>query len=485
MAVCTLVAGAQTFKCTKLDHIQKDETLAAKSFAVVAFESGESGWTIEYVNKNITGDKKFSPRRLQAGEARGDKDNTNVYEFLFNVVEDAERTFVITKIGSPLSVRCVTKGLAKGSRVTYQLDEEADNLMRIETQKNAGFGVYPQEGKGCVEISTTLDALDIITGWEKTESRAANGARVINVVVNIDRLKTLRSEISMLQTKAKEFEETGDYINLEGVDSLLQAKEKDMGQLTDIVLGGKGIKSLALSVEDLGQKEKRRYAVIAITESYESLITHARDMVEKKNTHIDYGYYEAIVLAYDKAIEHKDVPHDRIEALQKERNDIATLRKQFFLMGRAQELADKAEKEKGFECEAVYKNLSARCKIAEIIMTEHPEIEGVDEIYTNTFERLEKHPGFERRWMLKGKVIKGSSYLLDPKGMRVFAADKPGKIKEKERGKMLGKIGQNNTFHIVLTEPVGYIIIEGEKESRPVDLSGSYFNMGTLVLESR
>lgn len=486
------IANAQSFKCEKLERVDKDNSLLERSLASVSFESGEAGWDIEYVNKNIAGDKKLAVRRLQANEAKGNKGNANVYEFVFNVSEDGERTFVITKIGSPLSVRCVAKGLAKGDKVTYQLDEEDDNLMRIETMQNGNFGVYPQDGKACVEITTTIDKVDIVTGWAKTETRADNGARVVNVVVDIDKLSSLRERVAMLKSKSDSLTEAGDYLALEPVDAELEAKSAELAKLADIVIGGDGIKSLALSVDDLGQKEKRRYAVIAITESFESLLAHARKLRDGKNSHTDYGYYEAMIKAYDKAIAHKDVPHAQMEALQNERNDMAALRKQFYLMGCALDLAEKAEKENGFESEGVYKNFSARCKLAEIVMTEHPEIEGVDAIYAASWAKLEKHPMSKnvikekvivKRQVLTGKVVKGDSYLFDPRGMRVFSTYKSGKIKNDDRGKVLGKIGQDGSFHIVLTEPTSYIYIEGEKESRPI--TGTTSDMGTLVLESR
>lgn len=492
IAANSFMLNAQTFKCDKQDDITIDESLMNKSLASVSFVSAESGWTIEYVNKNIVGDKRLGARKQSGNDENGNKALLNIYEFVFNVSEDPERTFIISKIGSPISIRCVAKGLAKGNRVVYRLEEEADDLMRIETQANGNFGVYPQEGKACVEITTTLDILEVNTGWPKTETKSANGARVINVIMDVGKLSELKEDIEALQSKSASMEEAGDYQNLETVDKQLEEKEKEYGSLSDIVLGGKGIKSVSISTEDINQKEKRRYAVIAITESFESLLAYAKELASQKNSHTDYGYYEAVMMAYKKAIEHKDAPLDKIEALQNERNSFAALRKQFYLMGRALELAKKAEAEQGFESEAVYKNLSARLKLADIVADEHPEIEGVDEIYASTLAKLEKHPMSKnkhteeitmKRQVLSGKVIKGASYLLNPQGMRIFAVRKEGKIKESDRGAVIGKIGQDGTFRVVLKEPTPYIYIEGEKVSRAI--TEKTRDMGTLVLESR
>ena len=196
-----------------------------------------------------------------------------------------------------------------------------------------------------------------------------------------------------------------------------------------------------------------------------------------------------MIITYDKAIGHKDAPHDSLAALQAERNDMALLRKRFYLMGKALELADKAKSAGNDSVE--YKYLSARCGLAKEVMQNHPEIEGVDEIYQSTYTRIKENPWFQNidttvvygeHQVISGKVEKGDSYLLDPRGMRVFQAGWPGKVKPKERGKVLGKIGQDNTFRIVLEEPVDYIIIEGESRSRRITRETR--DMGTLVLES-
>ena len=489
MVVVSATTLAQEISCKKLDAVTTSQELTDKNMASVTFESGERGWTIEFVNKNVEGDKRQGERTLQADEAVGAKTNTVAYTFLFNVSEDNERTFVISKMGSPMSAKCVAKALKPGSQVTYQLDELDDKLARIEAQKNETMGVYPKEGMACVEITTMLSELKISTGWESTETKSASDARVITIVVDINRLKALLQTVQELKAKSKSLEDAGDYLALGDVDKELETRENEYVQLSNIVVGGEGIKSITLSLSDLGLKEKRRYAIIALTETYESLLTHARQLAAEKNHHTDYGFYESMIITYDKAIGHKDAPHDSLAALQAERNDMALLRKRFYLMGKALELADKAMSAGNDSAE--YKNLSARCKLAELVMKNHPEIEGVDEIYQNTNSRRENHPlhknkrkeeVVDKHQVISGKVEKGDSYLLDPRGMRVFQAGWPGKVKPKERGKVLGKIGQDNTFRIVLEEPVDYIIIEGESRSRSITPETS--DMGTLVLES-
>ena len=46
-----------------------------------------------------------------------------------------------------------------------------------------------------MEITTTIDEVSVMTGWPKTEAKAANGARVISVVIDLDKLGSLRGEV--------------------------------------------------------------------------------------------------------------------------------------------------------------------------------------------------------------------------------------------------------------------------------------------------
>ena len=96
MVVVSATTLAQEISCKKLDAVTTSQELTDKNMASVTFESGERGWTIEFVNKNIEGDKRQGEHTLQADEAVGAKTNTVAYTFLFNVSEDNERTFVIS-----------------------------------------------------------------------------------------------------------------------------------------------------------------------------------------------------------------------------------------------------------------------------------------------------------------------------------------------------------------------------------------------------
>lgn len=479
LVMLSMTAMGQSIVCKK-QGTKADATLEA-NLSAITFVSSLGDWSIASIKK-LEGDVDITKTK--------DSNGKYLYEYRANVSEDYERTFILGRKGSAITTQCVAKSLRKGYRTTYELEEEADTLMRVEAQPNGDFGVYPQEGKACVEITTSLEIISVKTDWSVKEETTANGARRFTIVIEPDRLKQLKTAIDALRKESKQLEDAGEFLKIEAVDKQLEEKEAAYDKLESIAITGKGVKTLMLPIADIGIKEKRRYAVIAITESFESLLDHARTLKGQMNSHLDFGFYDATVIAYDKAINHKDAPTEQLEGLRNERNGIASIRKYIYLMGKAQEKADAAEKEKGAEAEEVYKNLSARCKIAQILLESNPEINGLQEVYNNTLARLEKHPMFkeriqekvtEKRQVLTGKVVKGSSFLMNIAGLRVFAVNLPGKIKDKDYKKEIGKIAADGSFRIVLVEPTPYIYIEGELKSRRISPTTS--NMGTLILE--
>lgn len=479
----SLSATAQTIICEKQGRSEAPDL--GDNMACVAFHSTLGDWVIQPIKAD-----RALPRR------RSDDGRGYVYEFLADVSVDKERTYILSRRGSAITDQCVAKGLRKGYRVVYSLTEQADTLQRIEARQGGGAGLYSEADKACVEITTTMDNLSLKSGWPVKESRAANGARQLEVVVNLKTLKTVKAELDSLNRLLAVKDKETDYLNeaalteLGRLESEVETCDSIYTSLATLTIGGAGIKPLPVSLTDLGNKERRRYAVVALTESFDALLAHARSMRDGRGSHIDYGYYDAACIAYDKAIGHKDAPQSELETLRNERNDMAAVRKLVWLMGRAQELADKAEREHGFNSDAVYKNLLARCNVAKKLMADYPDLQGVQEVHDTTYSRLLSHPSSQnhtsetvtvQRQVISGKVVKGTSFLLNVSGLRVYAVSVPGRIKAKNYKKEIGKIGQDGSFRIVLPEPTSYIYIEGEKESRPI--SPTTADMGTLVLE--
>lgn len=474
---------AQTILCEKQGSFGVSDL--GDGMASVVFQSNLGDWVI----KPIKADRVVDCRRSDDGKSY-------VYEFLADVSKDRERTYVLSRRGSAVTEQCVVKNLRNGYRVIYQLSEQADTLQRIEAQQSSSMGLYSVQNKACVEITTTIKNLKLSTGWPVKESAAINGARQLDVVVNVHTLDTLKNKLNLLKEQLAVKDKEIDYLNenamkeLGQLENTVEKYDSIYISLATLTIGGAGIKPLPISLTDLKNKERRRYAVVALTESFEDLLGYARSLRDGHNSHIDDGYYDATCIAYDNAIAHKDAPQSQLESLRKERNDVALMRNLLRLMRRAQELANEAERKQGAESEAVYKNLMARCNIAKKIMADYPEIEGVQEVYNSTHPRLLAHPLSKitttetvtvQRQVISGKVVKGPSFLLNVSGLRVYAVSFSGKVRNSDYKKEIGRIRQDGSFRIVLSEPTNYIYIEGEKESRPISSDTS--EMGTLVLE--
>lgn len=497
--------AAQTIICEKQGAPVEASGLDA-GMASIVFRSTLGDWIIKQKQKH---DGDVECRYHKEGKE-------NVYEFLVDVSKASERTYTLNRPGNLITGECVVKGLRKGYRVIYNLSEQAeDNLQRIEANQVEG-GSFFEENSACVEITTEIKNLTLTTGWQVKESAAPNGARILEAFVNLQDLNNKKAELDSLNTlltkKKEECERLykayfakvdrvenadNDTIMLKNAEREIKALELEVAKADSIykrfatlTIGGAGIKPLSIDLTDLALKKLYRYTVKALTESFDDLLRSARSYRDGKNSHTEFGYYEAGRLAYENAMRHKDAPHSQLESLQDELNQFLDVRQYIWYLHRAQVLADSVEQEQGTEAEGVYKNLMVRCNVAKKIMQLYPEIEGVQEIYNSTHLRLSAHPLYKNRMtetvtvqrqVISGKVVKGPSFLFNVSGLRVYAVSFSGKVKNSDYKKEIGRIRQDGSFRIVLTEPTKYIYIEGEKVSRPITPDTS--EMGTLVLE--
>lgn len=286
----SLAAGAQTIECTKVGTEPQAGIIGAN--AIVRFVSVDDRWVIKPVAKKNVKDGEMKHTTV-AGK--------HCYDFLVDVMNDRERTYIISKQGSPLSEQVVAKNLRRGTCVTYNIKEVADTLDRIELQENGSRGVYPKDGYACVEITTAIDGLVVGTAWSKEEKKTASGARAIEVIVNVSELKAVKAQIDSLAAIVADMEAKGDYINMEGALKLQEEKEKWYAEHTTIELGGEGIKALSLPLADVSQKERLRYAVVAMKMSEcLSLMDEAASLYKN----MKYGEAKRV---YASALQSKDV----------------------------------------------------------------------------------------------------------------------------------------------------------------------------------
>ena len=443
----TMVFGelnAQTIICEK-----QGSTAAqlGEGHAAVSFVSSQSDWVI----KSIKGDSEQPRTKTSDGKKF-------VYEFRMDVSKDHERTYILGRKGSAITDQCVVKSLRPGIRVTFNIEEQADTLHRIEAKLGSSPGVYPVEGKACVEITTSVKGLAIATDWPKEESVSSNGARVINVIIDVAEIKLLESKRDSLYEVMKKLEDSDDYENMEGVMKAIDELEKKYNACAELIIGGKGIKGIPIQLTDLSMKEKRRYAVVSISETFEDFLSNARELFASYPSHAESSYYDQAKIAYEKAINHNDCPPSLRDSLRNEYQVMSGLRNKTYLVEASEAKANKAEKTHGFNNESVFKYLVGAVKFANAILTSNPEITGYKAIKERLENRMKEHPlnkiksgetvVMHKRETVSGKVSFKNPYMKIPfEKMCVFATSSP-KIQEGQ-SRIVGKVNADGTYSIV------------------------------------
>lgn len=456
-----LPSNAQTIIC------EKQTSTAAQlgeGNAAVTFISTQSDWVIE----SIKGDIEQPRSKTSDGKKY-------VYEFRMNVSRDHERTYILGRKGSAITDQCVVKSLRPGIRVTFNLEEQADTLHRIEAKQASSPGVYPYEGKACVEITTSVKKLEVITGWPKEETTSANGAKIINVYVDVVKLDGLEARRDSLSTVMKRLEDADDYENMEGVMNAINKLEAEFNTLAELTIGGKGIKGIPIQLTNLGLKEKRRYAVVSITESFESLLAHAKEMFATYPTHMESSFYDAAKIAYDKVINHNDCPFNLRDSLRSEYDVMAELRRNTYLVEAAEKKANDFEKEKGFDSDEVFRYLGGEIGFIDRLLKSHPEMQIFQAKRDDVARKLELHPkskikdGEEivkhKRETVSGSISFKNKYMAIPfERMKVYATSS-SKIKNGQ-SRMIGKVNSDGTYSVVKPDGIDplYIYVSGEKD---------------------
>ncbi len=211
-----------------------------------------------------------------------------------------------------------------------------------------------------------------------------------------------------------------------------------------------------------------------LSASYDELISIAKEYYANYPTHTESSYYDAARLAYDKAIGHNDCPQNMRDAIRAERDTMASLRRNTYLIEAAEAKAKQFEKEKGFNCDEVYKYLSGELRFANRILRSHPEITGIKDIKDNVLARLQTHPKGQnivettvtkQRETISGTISFKNKYMAIPfQNMRVFATSSPN-IKGGQSRK-IANVNADGTYSAIKPsgiEPL-YIYVTGEKD---------------------
>lgn len=221
---------------------------------------------------------------------------------------------------------------------------------------------------------------------------------------------------------------------------------------------------------------KNAYRIVldvpTVATTYEELIDVAREYTRNYKDNTESSYYLAAVTAYDQAINHNDCPQDQREAVLNERNRMAAIRKTAYFRERTDTLARKAEAQKGFESDEVYKYLSGEYKFISQLVEEHPEVEGFKPIQEAVRERLVKHPKATeivkqevtvQRQQITGRVSYENEYEAQPFNTLNVYASPTSKI-DRKRSRLIGKVRADGTFTIVVPDDMKYIFVDGEKK---------------------
>jgi hypothetical protein len=224
-----------------------------------------------------------------------------------------------------------------------------------------------------------------------------------------------------------------------------------------------------------------------LSESYDELISIAKEYYNNYPAHTESSYFDAARLAYDKVIEHNDCPQDMRDAIRAERDTMASLRRNTYLIEAAEAKAKQFEKEKGFNSDEVYKYLSGELRFTNRILSSHPEITGVKDIKDNVLARLQNHPKGQnivettvtkQRETISGTISFKNKYMAIPfQNMHVFATSSPN-IKDGQSRK-IANVKADGTYSAVKPDGINplYIYVTGEKDD------AHYVSQGTTSMD--
>lgn len=465
---------AQTIECKKQGSASAADIEAGT--AAVMFVSSQGDWV-------ITPETHDTPRPMTR------RDGKYIYEFYAPLTANRESSFQLGRKGSAITERCVAKGLRSGYRTTYRLEEHADTLRRIEVQQDDSPGGYFVENKAYVEFTTTIKDLRIETAWHTTEKTSATGARIIGCVIDVPQLEGMTAALAKAQNELKALGD--DYLNprMDQLDSLIQHLQDQLDGYGVIRIGGSGIKGVDIQLAGIRAKEKRRYPIIAITETYATLIHEARTLWEARTQHTEASFYAKVCGLYERAISQKDTPQDKIDALYAELNTVKALRKDLFMAERFEQEAERAAKQNGEASEQVYKFLGGRYRALSKARERCPEIEGLDSMCAAALARIKSHPLGQdatettvtrQRQHITGRVTKDKYFFLELKEVTIYAVNSPDKVDGDTQREPLSRVKPDGTFDFYLPHPVKYIYFNGE--DYPREISTDTTDMGTITL---
>ncbi len=420
-----------------------------------------------------------------------------------NGKKNVSRTFTVTKRGTPYQGKSEQKDVVADFNSTYII---AEVNTKIGSNESVSDGTYLME-KGntpvlaCIEITVPQDLnlnVNVNKALNAEISKTAKAGNIVySLVFDTRRFSQLQAVVNDLNKQLSELEAKANSEKDENVkkqlwaqqdriqDTLLVQAEADLANAAVITIEGKGVNTLTIDpskVRNLRPKAQLLYGVVVVEKevikeralTFEEALAVAKDKYKDYPKHIESSYYDAAREAYDKVLAHKDCPLDVREVIRAERDTMASLRRNTYLIEAADAKAKQFEKEKGFNCDEVYKYLSGELRFANRILSSHPEITGINDIKEHVLARLQTHPKGQniiettvtkQRETISGTISFKNEYMAIPfQNMRVFATSSP-KIKGGQSRK-IANVKADGTYSAVKPDGIDplYIYVTGEKD---------------------
>ncbi|MBQ7511419.1 MAG: hypothetical protein IJU11_01590 [Prevotella sp.] len=414
----------------------------------------------------------------------------------------SKRTYTVVIKNTSLQTR-VDKVMQAGKRFTF-LVEEAEHMLTFwwpETKNVAYTG--QAQGKSCVEFQAPADLQNLTVkysdnmGARQLPTRSERGMAIVGLEIDCKTLKQtmtdklrLEGEIAQLQQQFDQLHATNDAnAGKEGYD--IEAGEKKEEELTArieelqgkvpniyIILTGKSCNQVPLSEERIRQLQEATYKLtvgvndaMAHEPGFEDLLSQAREYYRTYPSHGEYNFYDAARIAYNKTLD--CAPDDQKDAIRAELDTLLSIRRNIYLIDKAEEKAQGFEKEKGFTDPDVYKYLAGAVRFCDRILTYHPEITPIHTTKQRIMARVSQHPSSKtqvtetvtrQRQAITGTVSFKNQYRAIPFAeMRVYATT-TAKIAN-GKSHVIGKVNADGTFSVIKPDGKDYIYVSGEKDN--------------------
>lgn len=493
MVICSVTTRAQQMITISQNASMTQNITTLNGKAGVVFVANSDDMVI---TTNINKDPQ-SPKAIKAG-------NLYRYEMEIDISGSSFRTFTVAKYGTTNSQKTDKVKLIPNKQLYFKIDQ-VENGIDLKLDPNSEMGwINGKKGMALIvfnsKIKLTINCPNLKHDPIRS-GRGVAGTYLDSLIFDATQFAELAQKESILseelETANKRMAKEAETMD----DATYDALKEKIPQLTEKLNNISNQLANLLKIEVYGEKTNKmildynqvkgmspmsllRYNIVVLNETkvvlkeetFEEALAVAKKRYQEYPKHTETSYYDATREAYDKVLKHKDCPENIREAIRAERDTIASIRRNTYLMDAAEAKAEQFEKEKGFNCDEVYRYLGGVVRFADRILQYHPEITGIQTIKDNVLKRLKQHPksmkedGTEvvlrQRETISGTITFKNKYMAIPfEKMRVFGIDTP-KIKN-GKSRIIGKVNPDGTYSVVKPDNIKplYIYVTGEKDN--------------------